>query len=171
MATTSDSQENKSRYIFEYQSSITQQFHGSRTASRNAAFLLPHLRPDMSLLDCGCGAGSITVGLAERVAPGEVVGVDISESQIEKAREIAANDNILNLRFDVASIYDLPFPSNSFDSVFSHAVLEHLDDPIQALKEMRRVLNQVVLSASGMLILAAHWCSALVRNGYGMVFA
>ena len=48
-----------------------------RTAARSAAFLLPHLRPGMRLLDFGCGPGSITVGLAGVVAPGEVVGVDI----------------------------------------------------------------------------------------------
>ena len=52
----------------------------TRTAAAQADFLLPHLRPGMRLLDVGCGPGSITLDLAEVVAPGEVVGVDIDLS-------------------------------------------------------------------------------------------
>jgi ubiquinone/menaquinone biosynthesis C-methylase UbiE len=48
-----------------------------RTAAREGAFFLPHLRPGMRVLDCGCGPGSITVGLAAAVAPGQAVGIDL----------------------------------------------------------------------------------------------
>jgi cyclopropane fatty-acyl-phospholipid synthase-like methyltransferase len=41
-----------------------------RTAAKEGAFFLPYLRPGMRLLDLGCGPGSITLGLAEAVAPG-----------------------------------------------------------------------------------------------------
>jgi cyclopropane fatty-acyl-phospholipid synthase-like methyltransferase len=47
-------------------------FHAERTAQSHAAFLLPHLRPGMDLLDLGCGPGSITLGLAAAVAPGKL---------------------------------------------------------------------------------------------------
>ncbi len=57
-----------------------------RTAERFAAQLLPHLRPGMRLLDCGCGPGSITVGLASVVAPGEVVGVDLEPRRLAPTR-------------------------------------------------------------------------------------
>ncbi|MGH2627567.1 MAG: methyltransferase domain-containing protein, partial [Anaerolineales bacterium] len=50
--------------------------HARRTAAFNAAFFLPELRPGMRLLDAGCGAGSITLGLAQAVAPAETVGID-----------------------------------------------------------------------------------------------
>ena len=47
-----------------------------RTAAENAAFFLPYLRPGLRLLDVGSGPGSITLGLAEAVAPGEAVGIE-----------------------------------------------------------------------------------------------
>ena len=68
--------ETKERYTLGYSSQTVQRLQ-KRTAAKEAGFLLPHLSPSMRLLDCGCGPGSITAGLAEAVAPGQVVGVDI----------------------------------------------------------------------------------------------
>ncbi len=106
-----------------------------------AAFLLPHLRPGMRLLDCGSGVGSITVDLAEVVAPGEVVGIDISPVQVEQAKAMAAERKVSNVRFQVANIYELPFPDASFEVAYANAVLEHLPDPLKAMREVRRVLK------------------------------
>lgn len=114
---------------------------GRRIAAEEAAVLLPHLRPGMRLLDFGCGPGSITVGLAEAVAPGEVMGVDIEPRQVEAARALAAEHGAANARFEVASVYALPFPDASFDAAFARSVLEHLADPLAALCEVRRVLR------------------------------
>ena len=61
-----------------------------RTALSQAAFFLPHLRPGMSLVDCGCGPGTITVNLAEIVVPDQVVGIDIDAGAIESAQALAA---------------------------------------------------------------------------------
>jgi ubiquinone/menaquinone biosynthesis C-methylase UbiE len=116
-------------------------FLSMRTAAVEAAFFLPHLRPGMRVIDCGCGQGSITVGLAEAVAPGEVVGIDREPSQIEAARLWAAEHGATGIRFEVGSIYELPVPDASFDAAFAHTVLEHVDDPLRALREMRRVLK------------------------------
>ena len=112
-----------------------------RYAARDAAFLLPHLKPGMTLLDCGCGPGTITIGLAEAVAPGHVVGVDLNAGQVEIAAKSAAERGITNLRFETASVYRLPFPDNSFDTVFAHALFEHLGEPEAALHEIKRVLR------------------------------
>jgi ubiquinone/menaquinone biosynthesis C-methylase UbiE len=72
-----------------------------RSVEVNAGFLLPHLRAGMHVLDCGCGPGSITLGLAVAVAPGEVVGIDIEPSQIDLARTRAEQQGCSNVRFDV----------------------------------------------------------------------
>jgi ubiquinone/menaquinone biosynthesis C-methylase UbiE len=114
---------------------------GRRTASTSAAFLLPQLKPGMRLLDGGCGVGSITLGLAGVVAPGEVIGLDREVEQIVSARALATEIGAANVRFEVGDIYALPFPDASFDAVFAHTLLMHLSEPLRALREFRRVLR------------------------------
>lgn len=115
-------------------------FMGQRTAETHAAFFLPVLQKGWRVLDAGCGPGTITLGLARAVAPGTVVGIDVEESQFAAARQQAEREH-LDVNFLKASIYDLPFDDHSFDAVFSHAVLTHLNDPDRALIELRRVLR------------------------------
>jgi ubiquinone/menaquinone biosynthesis C-methylase UbiE len=124
-------------YTMQGQSSYMNQ----RSAQKQAQFFLPKLRSNMSLLDCGCGPGSITCGLAAVVAPGEAIGIDIDEDDVGTARARAAAEGLSNCRFETASVYELPFADGSFDAVFSHALLEHLRDPLAALQEMYRVLK------------------------------
>lgn len=131
----------KEKYFHGYSSILTQEFHAGRTATSHAAFLLPFLHSGMSLLDCGCGSGGITIGLAEACAPGQVVGVDMGITEINRAIANANEKQCSNVRFEVANIYKLPFPDETFDAVFSHAVLEHLNTPLKALGEMKRVLK------------------------------
>jgi ubiquinone/menaquinone biosynthesis C-methylase UbiE len=95
----------------------------------------------MRLLDCGCGPGSVTLGLAAAVAPGEVVGVDIERSQVEAACALARQRHVENVRFEVGSIYKLPFPDSSFDAAYTQSVLLHLREPLVALKGISRVLK------------------------------
>lgn len=113
----------------------------ARTVAREAAFFIPYLRQGMRVLDCGCGPGTITLGIAEVVSPGVVVGVDIAKSQVLLARENAMKAGARNTRFRVADIYQLPFLNGSFDAVFMHTILEHLAEPRRALKEVLRVLK------------------------------
>ena len=127
-------------YSVGYDAATLSFFHRRRAAS-HAAFFLSHLRPGMTLLDCGCGPGSITLGLAAVVAPAEVVGVDLEPKQLRFARSQAAAHETTNLQFSAADLYGLPFPARTFDAVFLHGVLEHMRDPIAALREVRRVLK------------------------------
>ena len=115
--------------------------HGKRTAEEAAAFLLPSLRPGMTVLDIGCGPGSITRGLAERVVPGQVVGIDLSADTLASARQDAAARGLTNLRYDEASVYQLPYPDASFDVAYAHQVFQHLREPAKALREVLRVLK------------------------------
>ena len=112
--------------------------HRWRTVENSAAYLVPHLEPGTSVLDVGCGPGTITVDLAARVAPGEVVGVDTSEAVLEQARAAAAEAGAA-VTFRTGDATALPFPDASFDVVHAHQVLQHLSDPVAALREMRRV--------------------------------
>src|SRR5690349_25086699 len=91
--------------------------HIWRTALNSAAYLLPHLQQGMSILDVGCGPGTITVDLAELVAPGRVVGIDSSPEVVEQARAHAAERGVTNVEFRVGDAYALEFADGEFDVV------------------------------------------------------
>ena len=113
--------------------------HRVRTAENSAGYLLPHLRPGMSVLDVGCGPGTITVDLAARIAPGQLTAVEQTDSALDLARaEVQARDQS-NVEFLTADVHALDLPDDSFDVVHAHQVLQHVADPVQALREMRRV--------------------------------
>jgi len=111
-----------------------------RTAQVHSAFFLPYLKPGWRVLDAGCGPGTITLGLAQVVAPGKVTGIDLEDAQFASGRAQAEREG-LNVEFHKASAYELPFQDGAFDAVFSHAMLEHLSTPAIALREFRRVLK------------------------------
>ncbi|HEY5820540.1 MAG TPA: methyltransferase domain-containing protein [Propionibacteriaceae bacterium] len=113
--------------------------HGWRTAENSAAYLLPHLRPEHRLLDVGVGPGSITCDLASRLSHGSVVGIDNAAAAVEAAGQLAESRAVGNLTLTVGDVYALDFPDGSFDVVHAHQVLQHLSDPVAALREMRRV--------------------------------
>jgi ubiquinone/menaquinone biosynthesis C-methylase UbiE len=128
------------KYTPEY-TDLSVRFMAARTVANHGAFFTPHLREGMSLLDCGCGPGTITLGLAELVAPGAVTGVDAEPTQVTIARRAAIETHAQNVEFQIADANKLPFADGMFDGVFSHALLEHLADPVGALREFRRVLK------------------------------
>ena len=101
-------------------------YTGVRRAAQWTPFLLPHLRPGMSLLDCGCGAGSITLDLAEFVAPGSVGGLDLDVGQLDAARWEAARRGLTNVTFEHGNVYNLPFADGAFDAALAHTLLFHL---------------------------------------------
>jgi len=113
--------------------------HRARTVANSAAYLVPRLHEGVRLLDVGCGPGTITIDLAARVAPGEVVGIDAAPDIVDVARAEAAKTGVDNVGFDVGDVYALGFDDGAFDVVHAHQVLQHLADPVAALREMRRV--------------------------------
>ncbi len=112
-----------------------------RSAETHASHLLPLLKPGMRVLDFGCGPGTITVGLARAVEPGEIHGLDVEESQINLARAAAEAGGHHNATFHVGNATDLPFDDDSFDVAHCHAVLMHVPDTPGTLAEVKRVLK------------------------------
>ncbi|AXI76928.1 methyltransferase domain-containing protein [Peterkaempfera bronchialis] len=113
--------------------------HTWRTAENSAGYLLPHLTAGAAVLDIGCGPGTITADLAERVGSGRVTAADASEEVLAQARRTVADRGLANVDFAVADVHALDFPDGSFDVVHAHQVLQHVTDPVRALREMRRV--------------------------------
>lgn len=113
--------------------------HTWRTARNSAGYLLPLLRPGLSLLDVGCGPGTITADLAALVAPGRVTGVDAAEEALAEARATLTERGMTGVDLVRADVSALGFPDDHFDVVHAHQVLQHLADPVAALREMRRV--------------------------------
>lgn len=111
--------------------------HSVRDIGNSAAYLRPHLTQSTRLLDIGAGPGSITVDFAGVVA--RVTATEIDESALSLSRDLAAQRGLENLDFSVEDVHALSFPDDSFDVVHAHQVLQHVADPVQALREMRRV--------------------------------
>src|SRR5262245_3744612 len=107
----------------------------------SAAFFVPFLTSDMSLLDAGCGPGTITAALASVV--GKAIGIDHEPKAIAAAGALAAEAGLTNLAFAEADMTALPFEDGSFDAVFFHAVLYHQNKAVlpRTLAEARRVLK------------------------------
>ncbi|MGI5412469.1 methyltransferase domain-containing protein [Streptomyces chartreusis] len=113
--------------------------HTWRTAANSAAYLLDSLKPHMRILDVGCGPGTITADLAALVPDGRVTGVDRAPGILEQARATAAGRGVPNVDFAVADVHALDFPDETFCVVHAHQVLQHVGDPVGALREMARV--------------------------------
>lgn len=129
----------KNEYVHGY--ATASRTMSGRTADNFASFFIPHLLPGMSVLDIGCGPGTITVGLAAKISPGQVVGIDIGASEIAKAAELAKSLGLANARFEVRDATALKFIDGEFDAVFSSAALEHIKDAASVVREMARVLK------------------------------
>jgi ubiquinone/menaquinone biosynthesis C-methylase UbiE len=113
--------------------------HRWRTVDNSAAYVAPRLVAGASVLDVGCGPGTITIDIARRVAPGSVLGIDASTDVIAEATAAATEHGVRNVAFSVGDVYALEVADGAFDVVHAHQVLQHLADPVAALREMRRV--------------------------------
>ncbi len=101
------------------------------------------LKPGETVLDCGCGTGTLAVIAKRQVGTeGTVKGIDLSPDQLAIAREKAEKEN-LDIEFLEGSVDELPFPDASFDAIFSTLMIHHLPATVKqgAFREMRRVLK------------------------------
>jgi ubiquinone/menaquinone biosynthesis C-methylase UbiE len=140
------------RYTHGHHESVLRS-HRWRTAENSARYLLGRIGPGLDLLDIGCGPGTITADLAGHVSPGRTVGLDRSAEVIRAARDSIAVDgggraSRAAMSFVVGDACHLGFGDDSFDVVHAHQVLQHLLDPVAALREMRRVCRPTGLVAA-----------------------
>ncbi|WP_300081913.1 methyltransferase domain-containing protein [Propioniciclava sp.] len=114
--------------------------HAARTAANSCAYFADRVPRGARVLDLGCGPGSITLDLAEMVGPeGQVVGVDFSPAAIDAARRAAHARGDSRTRFVVADLDELGGEPETFDVVYAQQVLQHLGDPVAALRTMGRL--------------------------------
>jgi ubiquinone/menaquinone biosynthesis C-methylase UbiE len=100
------------------------------------------LSPGMRAVDLGCGTGTVSRWMASRVgAAGEVIGVDVSDAQLEVARAEALRDNLGQARFQQASVYDTGLARERFDLAYCRFLLCHIGEPERALREMRALIK------------------------------
>jgi len=90
-----------------------------------------------TVLDVACGPGLVTCALAAVVA--HATGIDVTPAMIERARTLAAEKNVSNVRWQVGDVLPLPFPDDSFSLVVSRFAFHHFPEPAAVLAEMRRV--------------------------------
>lgn len=122
------------------------------------------LRPGEHALDVACGTGLVSLRMAEAVgSTGRVVGTDISGEMVEAARRAAARRGIGNATFERADAEEMPFPDASFDAALCALGLMYVPDPVQALREMRRLVRPGGRAA------AAVW-GARQRCGWAEIF-
>ncbi len=118
--------------------------HRWRTAENSAAYLLPWLKSGDAVLDVGCGPGTITADLATHVTPGRVTAMEVTAEALDLARTEIGRRGLTTVDFAVGDVHALDFPDGTFDVVHAHQVLQHVGDPVAALREMRRVARRVV---------------------------
>lgn len=116
--------------------------HSWRTVSNSAEYLIKHLKPDMYILDVGCGPGTISIDLAANyVSQGKVLATDYTGDVLKTAKASADEQGVENINFEQADIHNLPYANDTFDVVHAHQVLQHITDPVKALQEMLRVVK------------------------------
>jgi ubiquinone/menaquinone biosynthesis C-methylase UbiE len=116
---------------------------GRERRFRDRLIDLARLDVGESVLDVGCGTGSLAIAAKARVgSTGEVCGVDPSSEMIGHARRKAARAGV-GVRFETATMQALPFPDATFDAVLSTLMLHHLPDEgrQQGIDEVARVLK------------------------------
>lgn len=106
----------------------------SRFMTRCANHLADLTKPGQVILDCGVSEGTMTRFLADRLPDRRIVSLEYEAEGCRAFHRTYPDLDILR-----ASIYDLPLPDQSVDAATAFEVLEHLEDPAQALREMRRV--------------------------------
>ena len=128
-------------YADEWLEGIPESFIESFAGTGNP-FSLGELSVEERVVDVGCGAGIDTLIAAKKIGPdGRVIGVDMTPSMLEKARQAAKETELANVEFREGYAEALPVEDSWADAVISNGVLNLMPDKAAALEEMSRVLK------------------------------
>lgn len=94
------------------------------------------------VLEAGCGVGAQTAIIAKNSPDASITSIDISKESLNAAKNLIEKEGIKNVQLKQADIMELPFEKESFDHIFICFVLEHLLDPVIALKELKKYLKK-----------------------------
>lgn len=136
-----DKTQEEQQYYYKGYSSSIGNTHKWRTVEKCLEFMLPYVRSSDHVLDVGCGVGTMTCDFGGYVPHGKVIGIEPTKEVLEEAFSLRDQQKRENVSFELASAYRLPYRDNTFDVVFCHQVLVHLQDQVTALREMQRVVK------------------------------
>jgi len=126
---------------------------------------LTEIKPGMTVLDLGSGAGFDAFLALHRVGPtGKVIGVDMTDDMLALARENAAKRGVTNIEFRKGFIEDLPVDSGTVDYVISNCVINLSADKPAVFREIARVLKPGGHFAVSDIVLLKALPDALVRD-------
>lgn len=109
------------------------------------------LKPNMKVLDAGCGTGAVTRRMALKLFPEEACGVDLDPLFIDEAKKSASREDIKNIRFELGNIDNLKYENGTFDLSFCRLVLMHVSSPVKTIAELKRVTKKGgIVAASDM---------------------
>lgn len=93
------------------------------------------------VLEAGCGVGAQTVTLAKKSPGARIISIDISKESLSEARRNVDAEGITNVEFQQGDIFNLAFEEKSFDHLFLCFVLEHLENPVEALTQLKKFIR------------------------------
>lgn len=96
---------------------------------------------ESKVLEAGCGVGAQTITLAKNNPKAHIISIDISEESVTEAQKRVEAEGFFNVRFQQGDIFNLSFSPKSFDHVFVCFVLEHLSNPLEALKVLKKYIK------------------------------
>lgn len=100
------------------------------------------LKPNMKVLDAGCGTGAVTRRMSSKLFPQDAYGVDFDPFFIEQARKSASEEGVRNVRFEQGNIDSLKYDDGAFDLSYCRLVLMHVSSPVKTIAELKRVTKK-----------------------------
>src|SRR5579872_3599762 len=128
-------------YVHGYSSREAERLHEQATSVQELLHADLSYGTGRRVLEAGCGTGEQTLVLAANSPEARIVSVDLSNESLEIAKGRVASAGYRNVEFMRADLFALPFENASFDDLFVCFVLEHLREPLAALRELRRFVR------------------------------